>query len=201
MKIIALSGAIASGKNFIADILSKKLNAPIFDADKEVHEIYENNPNIIEKIKSLFPDSYKDGKIDRGHVSKLIFKNPQKLQALEAIIHPQVRKNYQLFLKQAKKDNAKFVILNVPLLLEKSGYDYDYLVAIIIYPSIQKRRFIARAKKRGQVDQKFLDKKFAEIKERQLDNKSRKEKANFVVNTSFSKDQTILQVNNIIKNL
>lgn len=201
MQIIALSGAIASGKNFIADILAKKLNAPIFDADKEVHDIYENNQKVISKIKDHFPKAYKEGKIDRQLLSKIIFDDPKKLKILEEIIHPEVRKNHQKFLEEAKKKKAKFAILNVPLLLEKTGYDYDYLVAITIYPSVQKRRFISRAKKRGQVDQKFLEKKFSEIKVRQLDNQTRKEKADFVVNTSFSKAKTINQINNLVKNI
>ena len=163
MQIIALSGAIASGKNFIADILAQKMNCLIFDADKEVHDIYQNNQKVILEIKSHFGDAYQDGKINRELLSKIIFSNPQKLKILEDIIHPQVRKNYQEFLKNAKKQNTKFAILNIPLLLEKGGYNYDKLIAISIYPSVQKIRFISRSKKRGQKDMKFLEKKFKEI--------------------------------------
>ena len=201
MKIIALSGAIASGKNFIADILSERLNAFVFDADWEVHNLYEYDQDVIKKITSHFPESALDGKCDRVKLSKIIFKHPEKLKILESIIHPRVRKSYQKFLKNAQQNNAKFVILNVPLLLEKSGYDYDYLVAITIYPSIQKKRFIARAKKRGQKDLSFLEKKFSQIKKRQLDNKSRKEKANFTINTSLSKAKTKHQITQLISKL
>lgn len=199
MKIIALTGAIASGKNFIADILAKKLQCEIFDADNEVHKIYQEDQKIINKVKAIFPKSFKDNKIDRAIISQEIFKKPQYLKDLEQIIHPQVRKNYQKFLSNQKKKNAKFIILNIPLLIEKSGYEYDELVAITIYPSTQKRRLISRAKARSNFDENLLEKKFKEISKRQLNNKERKQIADFVINNSFSKEKTILQINKYIK--
>jgi len=197
MQIIALSGAIASGKNFISDILAQKLDCPVFDADKEVHDIYQNNQKIILEIKSHFDKAYENDKINRQLLSKIIFDNPEKLKILEDIIHPQVRKNYQNFLKNAKAINSKFAILNIPLLLESGGYNYDKLIAITIYPSVQKRRFITRAKRSGQKDIEFLAKKFREISERQLGNQERCKDADFVVNTSFSKKQTKDQIDDI----
>lgn len=201
MKIIALTGAIASGKNFIADILAKKLKCEIFDADNEVHKIYQEDQKIINKVKAIFPKSFKDNKIDRAIISQEIFKKPQYLKDLEQIIHPQVRKNYQKFLSNQKKKNAKFIILNIPLLIEKSGYEYDELVAITIYPSVQKRRLISRAKARSNFDENLLEKKFKEISKRQLNNSQRKKIADFVINNSFSKEKTILQINKYIKSL
>lgn len=198
MQILALSGAIASGKNFIADILAQKLDCQVFDADKEVHDIYQNDQKIILQIKSHFDKVYEDGKINRQELSKIIFDNPKKLKVLEDIIHPQIRKNYQEFLKKSKANNAKFVILNIPLLLEKGGYVYDKLISITIYPSVQKKRFIARAKKKGQRDMEFLSKKFREIQERQLHNQDRKKDADFIVNTSFSKKQTKDQIDHVL---
>lgn len=198
MQILALSGAIASGKNFIADILSQKLNCSVFDADQEVHDIYESDKRVILEIKSHFAESYEEGKINRQVLSKIIFDDPEKLKILEDIIHPQVRKNYQEFLEDVKAKNDKFAIVNVPLLLEKGGYEYDKLISITIYPSIQKRRFIARSKKRGQGDIEFLTKKFSEIKERQLNNQERQKDADFIINTSFSKRKTKDQIDSLL---
>ena len=57
MKIIGLSGGIASGKNFIANIIAQKLNAKIFDADLEVHKILEFDKKTIAEIAKYFPTS------------------------------------------------------------------------------------------------------------------------------------------------
>jgi len=197
MKIIAVSGGIASGKNFICEILSHKTSATVFDADKEVHDIFKNNKTIISKIKNYFPKSYVGEEIDRKILSKIIFREPKKLKILEEIIHPQIRKNYQNFLTKAKEEKRKFVILNIPLLLENGGYSYDKLIAIVIYPSVQKKRFISRARQNGIKDIGFLEKKFEEITNRQFNNSQRKENADFVVNTSFSKKKTKMQITKI----
>ena len=57
MKIIGLTGGVASGKNFVAEIFAQK-GAVIFDADKEVHRLLDSDKSTISKVKKIFPESF-----------------------------------------------------------------------------------------------------------------------------------------------
>ncbi len=227
MKIIGLSGGIASGKNFIAEIFAKN-GAAIFDADAEVHKMFEGDEALILKVGKAFPESLQEEEknaqnikmasvknsfskkenlssqkfsrkiINRKILGKIVFSDAEKLLILEKIIHPIVRKKYDEFLRKSQQEKRKFVVLNIPLLLEKQGYKCDKIIAIIVPPSIQKRRFFARKKNESQQE---LEKKFKRIVKFQLSNKERKEKSDYVVNTRFSKAQTIKAVKEILQNL
>lgn len=201
MKIIGLTGGIASGKNFVASIFEKN-GAAIFDADKEVHDLFANNKSVFNQVAQSFPQAIIDGKISRLELGKIVFKDHKKLEFLENIIHPIIRKHYKTFLAQAKKDGHKIVILNIPLLLEKEGYDCDIVISLSIPPSIQKRRFFKRLRQNHKgISLQEMEKKFAQIKSRQLTNKERKAKSDFVIYTRFSKENTIKQVKKILQQL
>jgi len=101
MKIIGLTGGIASGKNFVAEILAKK-DAAIFDADKEVHKLLESDKSTILEVSKKFSQSFIDKKINRKILGEIVFspgeKGAKKLKILEKIIHPKIRKNHLEFL-------------------------------------------------------------------------------------------------------
>lgn len=206
MKIIGLTGGIASGKNFVADIFAKN-GAAIFDADAEVHKIFDDSA-LIAKIGEFFPQSLikaskvsydqKSKKVDRKILGKIVFSDEKKLKILEEIIHPILRKKYQDFLIQSQKEKRKIILLNIPLLLEKKGYECDKIISLVISPSIQKRRFFARKKDESKAE---LEKKFKKILQLQLNNKARKEQSDFIVNTGLSKSDTVKQVKKILQKL
>ena len=202
MKIIGLTGGIASGKNFVASIFEKK-GAAIFDADREVHEILINDKRIISKIGDSFPDAVKSGVIDRNILGKIVFSDKTKLSILEKILHLEVRKKQQKFILEAKQNNKKIAILNIPLLLEKEGYECDKIISLVIAPSIQRRRFLTRVRKLNPKkflsEKKNLEKKFQQIRSHQISNSERKKRSDFVINTGFSKAYTIKQIEDIIK--
>lgn len=201
MKIIGLSGGIASGKNFVADIF-KRNGAAIFDADKEVHDLFANDKSIQNQVAQAFPASIIENKINRIQLAKIVFQDEKKLKILEKIIHPIIRNRYQKFLLQAKKDGHKIALLNIPLLLEKNAYKCDFIVAISLPPSIQKRRFLSRMKKNNpEISKQEIEKRFLQITSRQLTNKERKAKADFIIYTRFAKENTIKQVRKILQNI
>ncbi len=193
MKIIGLTGGIASGKNFVADIFSKS-GAAVFDADKEVHNLLELDKSTISEVKKNFPESFVNQKINRQILGKIVFADAKKLKILEEILHPKVRKNYQLFLENSKIQNKKIAVLNIPLLLETKGYECDAILAITVAPSIQKKRFLSRAMKNSKENKKDLEKKFFQIAAKQMTNKQRKSCADFVINTNCSKSEVVKKV-------
>ncbi len=204
IKIIGLTGGIASGKNFVAEIFAQN-GAAVFDADKEVHKLLELDQSTIQEVKKNFPASFVAQKIDRKILGTIVFADAQKLQILEKILHPKVRKKYQEFLNVARKEKKKIAVLNIPLLLETSGYECDQILAIVAPPSIQKRRFLARAKKSDPKnfarEKKNLEKKFEQIRAKQISNSERKSKADFVISASKSKADAVKQVEEVIHKL
>ena len=201
MKIIGLTGGIASGKNFIAEIFANN-GAAIFDADEEVHNLLESDKSTIKVVKKFSPESFIEHKINRKILRKIVFSNSKKLEMLEKILHPKVRKKYQSFLNKSKKEGRKMVILNIPLLLEKKGYECDKIIAIISTKSIQRERFLRRTKEsypeNFAEEKENLIKQFEKIFLKQTTNKDRKKAADFVIDNTKSKDFAISQVKNLI---
>ncbi len=202
MKIIGLTGGIASGKNFIAEIFANN-GAAIFDADEEVHKLLESDKSTIEEVKKFSPESFIEQKINRKILGKIVFSNSEKLEMLEKILHPKVRKKYQSFLDKSKKEGRKMVILNIPLLLEKKGYECDKIIAVISAKSIQRNRFLERAKESYPEifaeEKENLIKQFEKIFLKQTTNKDRKKVADFVIDNTKSRDFTISQVKSLNK--
>lgn len=197
MKIIGLTGGVASGKNFVAEVFAKN-GAAIFDADKEVHQLLESDKSTFREVQKFFPEAIIEKKISRKILGKIVFNDEKKLKILEKILHPKIRKKHLEFLKSAKKSGKKLAVLNIPLLLEKEGYKCDQTLAIIASKAIQKKRFLERAKKNDPKnflrDKKDLEKKFEQIRSKQISNLERKKRADFVINSSLSKAHTIKQV-------
>ena len=84
---LGLTGSMATGKSTVAAMFRKR-NIPIYDADKAVHELYENEA--IEPVGQLFPDAIIEGKVDRAALGKIVLNDKEKLAALEKIVHPLV---------------------------------------------------------------------------------------------------------------
>ena len=184
MKIIGLSGGIASGKNTVANIFSE-LGIEVFDADAVVHNLYSQDKNIIEIVAKNFPESF-DGKIiNRKILSLLISKNPSKIVILEKIIHPKIREIYQNFLEKNLQKKIDFVVINIPLLLESNQYKTDKIIAIIADEKTRQDRYIQRVVsdlKNSNSDLiNELKNKFLILKNKQISDAQRIKKADFVI--------------------
>jgi len=184
MKIIGLSGGIASGKNTVANIFSE-LGIEVFDADAVVHNLYSQDKNIIEIVAKNFPESF-DGKIiNRKILSSLISKNPSKIVILEKIIHPKIREIYQNFLEKNLQKKIDFVVINIPLLLESNQYKTDKIIAIIADEKTRQDRYIQRVVsdlKNSNSDLiNELKNKFLILKNKQISDAQRIKKADFVI--------------------
>lgn len=200
MKIIGLTGGIASGKNFVAEIFAKN-GAAVFDADAEVHEMMKSDVALIREVRKNFSESFIDKKIDRKILSKIVFSDPKKLKILEKIIHPKVRKKYQEFLRDAKKNKKKIAVLNIPLLLETEGYECDKIIAIITPKTLRKKRFIEREKKKHPAAKiSELGKKFQFIVAKQLADSERKKQADFILKNDGAANSVASQVKKFLQN-
>ncbi len=188
MKIIGLTGAVASGKNFIAEIF-KKHGAAVFDADFEVHQLLEFDDRTITEVKVFFPEAFNYNKIDRKILGKIVFSDDKKLKILEEILHPKVRKKYQEFLFEKKTNGTKIAVLNIPLLLETEGYDCDFIVAISASKTTRKKRYLERMKKNSEsFNQEIYEKIFEQICKKQIDDAERQQMADVILNNEEGRD-------------
>ncbi len=208
MKIIGLSGGIASGKNTVAEIF-QQLGIAVFDADAVVHKLYSQDQKIIELVAKNFPETF-DGKIiNRQILSALISKNPNQIHVLEKIIHPEIRQIYQNFLENNLQKKANFVVINIPLLLESNQYKTDKIIAIIADEKLRQDRYIQRVipdlKNANHDLINELKNKFLMLKNKQISDAERIKNADFVIqndgNLADLKQKTLDIYRKMINNL
>ena len=118
MKIIGLTGGIASGKSTIASWFSYR-GFPVFDSDKIAHELMGPKGRAVPDILSHFDGcgDYETG-IDRPALGQQVFGTPSALRELEGILHPLIAEQRHIFLQSSRTQRARAVILDVPLLFE-----------------------------------------------------------------------------------
>ena len=122
---IGILGDIGSGKSYIA----KNFGYPVFNADKEVGKLYKKNKKIFIKLKKVLPKFIYSFPINKNEIIKAILANKINLKKITKIIHSEIRKEMNKFLK--KHINKKIVILDIPLLLEnKINNKKDFILGL-----------------------------------------------------------------------
>ncbi|MFN3968148.1 dephospho-CoA kinase [Flavobacterium sp.] len=141
-KIIGLTGGIGSGKTLVANYIKSK-GIPVYIADEEAKKIMETQ-EVTRLVETAFGNSViSDKKIDRAKLAQLVFNNPEKLQKLNAIIHPLVKQNFDIWLKNHQK--FPFVIKEAAILFESGSYKYcDSIITITAPLETRLQRVIDR---------------------------------------------------------
>ena len=183
---IGILGNIGSGKSYVA----KSFRYPVFNADQEVSKLYKKNKKIFLKLNKILPDYIHSFPINKYEISKAILANKSNLNKIVKIVHLEVRKKMNVFLKKNK--NKKIIILDIPLLLEnKINHKND----ILVYVQSKKKDVLKRLKLRKNFNQKLL-KKFKSI---QLSNSFKKKKSQFIIKNDFTKKSVMNSIKNILK--
>ena len=187
MKRIGILGDIGSGKTYVA----KCFGYPVFNADLEVAKIYKNNRKVFQKLKKELPNYFDSFPIKKKEIIDAILSNKKNLKKIIKIVHYEVRKKMNNFLKKNK--HKKFVVLDVPLLLEnKINKKKD----ILIFVQSRKSEVLKRLKKRKNFNNKILN----NFKRIQLSLVLKKKKSQFIIKNNF-KNSVKVRVREIIKNL
>ena len=109
MKRICILGDIGSGKTFVA----KCFGFPVFNADLEVAKIYKSDNKVFKKLKKELPQNFNSFPIKKSEIINAILSNEKNLKKIIKIVHGEVRKKMNNFLKKNK--HKELVILDVPL--------------------------------------------------------------------------------------
>ncbi|MBU0534389.1 MAG: dephospho-CoA kinase [Candidatus Omnitrophica bacterium] len=139
VKIIAITGGVATGKTTVAKILSSLLKAKIIDADEIVHELLVPGEKIWKEVVRCFGEDIlrKDLYINKKILGQCIFGDISQRKKLEQIVHPAVKKNIKEKLKQLRKDHHEWVIVDIPLLFEAKMQKIADKVIVVV----RKRKF------------------------------------------------------------
>ena len=187
---IGILGAIGSGKTFVA----KNFRYPVFNADYEVSKLYQKNKNVYQKLKKILPEYIFEFPVDKKKISNAILANNSNLKKIIKIVHKEIRNKLRSFLKKHK--NKKFVILDIPLLLEnKINKKRD----ILVYVESSKTDILRNLKKRKNFDARVLNK----FKKIQLPLVYKKKNSQFIIKNKFTKKSVkdgIKKVLKVIKN-
>ena len=145
---IGILGDIGSGKSFVA----KQFGYPIFNADKEVSDIYQKDKDCYKKIKKKFPKLIKSKTLKKNELGNIIKVNKRNLKNISDIVHPIVRKRMHFFFKKNKR--KKMVVLDIPLLVENKLYDKNFY---LIFVQSNKNEINKRLKKRPFYNKKIIN--------------------------------------------
>ena len=185
---VGILGDIGSGKTFVAN----SFGFPVFNADYEVSKIYKNNRVVYKKLKKKFPEYFNSFPIDKKKVSSAILDKKTNLKKIVKIVHFEVRKKLNFFLR--KNRNKKIVVLDIPLLLEnKLNKKRD----ILVFVKSRKKDIKKNLKKRKNYNQRLL----SEFKKIQFPLNLKERKSQYVIKNNFTKKSVRKDIKNILMEL
>jgi dephospho-CoA kinase len=188
--IIGLTGSIGMGKSAVAAMF-EGLGVPVFDADAAVHVLQGPGGALLPAIEAAFPGTTGPAGVDRVRLGDAVFGDPAKLARLEAIVHPAVAAMRFDFL--AANVEAPLVVFDVPLLFEKGYLGLDAIAVVSAPAEVQRARVLARP---GMTVEKF-----ERILGLQVPDSKKRARADYVIDTGVSLEDTRTAVAAIVGTL
>jgi dephospho-CoA kinase len=143
---VGITGGIGSGKTTVCRIF-EILGVPVYYADDRAKWLMENRSEVAEALRAAFGEKVFDatGRLDRGYLSSIAFSDPEKLAALNAIVHPAVFEDgFQWEMEQAEK-GVPYCLKEAALLVESGSYRFlDKLIVVTAPEEVRIARVIAR---------------------------------------------------------
>ncbi|KQP50689.1 dephospho-CoA kinase [Methylobacterium sp. Leaf465] len=190
--ILGLTGSIGMGKSATAAMFARH-GVPVHDADAAVHALYGAGGAAAAAIGAAFPGTLDaDGAVDRARLREAVIGAPERLAALEALVHPLAQAAARDFL--ARHAEAPLVLLDIPLLFETGGEARcDRVLVVTAPPDVQRARVLARPGMDAAT--------FEAIRAKQWPDAEKQARADFVLDTSLGFDHAEAEVASIIRQL
>ena len=193
MIVAGLTGSIAMGKSETSKMFASR-GIPVFDSDAAVHGLYRKKGSAVATIESIAPSAVVEGVVDRQKLAAMVQAEPSLLTAIEDAVHPIVRELQRQFVADARVQGAEIVLLDIPLLFETGRQnDVDAVIVVSAGEELQRQRALSRP---GMTPQK-LD----FILSRQVPDEEKRARADYVIDTSVSFEETAREVERVIADL
>lgn len=188
---VGVTGGIGSGKSFVCKIL-ENMGYPVFYSDKVSKSLLSSDANIKTKIVALLGEqSYREnGSIDKGYIASQIFNDDIKLKAMNAIMHPAVRKAFKEF---AQNQENKIIFNEAAILFETGAYDQFNKTMLITAPKAVK---MTRILKREKITEAEIESRMA----KQWTDDQKKPLANYIVQNGEN-DMLLPQLSEILADI
>ena len=188
---LGLTGSIGMGKSTIAAMFRDE-GVPVWDADESVHRLYATSDVAKKRLRQTFGDVLTDGAVDRAKLSDALKGRADGFDILNAIVHPLVVGDRRDFI--ANNLDASLVVTDIPLLYETGAEALLDKVLVVSAPAeVQRARVLARP---GMTEDKF-----AAILSRQMSDADKRARADYVIDTSQSRDACRAEVRALIASL
>lgn len=190
--IIGLTGSIASGKSTVS-LMFDDFNIPVIDADKIAREVVEPGEEAYESIVKTFGDNIlrDDKTLNRKELGSIVFADKDKLETLNGIIHPAIRRKMIQKRDALEKEGHSCIVLDIPLLFEsKLEHFVDKIIVVYVDEDVQLKRLMER--------DGFTIKEAKQRIESQMPVKQKVKLADKVVNNNGTKYESYKQLEQIL---
>lgn len=193
MMIVGLTGSIGMGKSTTGKMFAE-VGVPVWDADATVHRLYGPGGAGAQALASIVPDAVGPDGVDRAVLRAAILADARLLKKIEAIIHPLVGQDRAAFLADARAAGHKLVLCDIPLLFEGGNERaFDKVIVVTAPPDIQRARVLERP---GMTPEAF-----DAILAKQVPDAVKREKADYLIDTSLGMEHAQARVAEIIEEL
>ncbi|MES2728860.1 MAG: dephospho-CoA kinase [Pseudomonadota bacterium] len=188
--ILGLTGSIGMGKSAVVRMFAR-YGVPAHDADAVSRAVTEVGGAAVPGLKKLVPTCFSGEVLNRAALGALIFADPGLRRRVEGVIHPLVQQSEEAFLRQARMDGHRLVVLDIPLLFE-TGADkrVDAVAVVSAAAGIQRARVLRRP---GMTMEKLNA-----ILDSQLPDQDKRARADFIIPTGGRLRDTLHTVKTLI---
>src|SRR3989338_7493875 len=182
--IIGITGSFGTGKTSVANMF-KEYGFFVVNVDELYRDIYKKNESLKNKIEKTF------GTTERSELKKIVFSNKNKLKRLNKITHPVIINEIKLIIR---KINKKDIIIDAPLLIEANAVNLvDKLIVVICHKEEQIKRLLKKGK--------YTKNEIGNIIKSQMPLKEKLKYADYIIDNSYSLDNTKKQVKELVASL
>ena len=147
MKVVGITGGIGSGKSVVSMVF-RQLGIPVYDSDAEAKLLYDKFPELRDAVRKQIAEEAFDsnGKLDRKKLAEIVFQFPEKLEILNQLVHPLVKKDFQNWVQ--KHPEAAYVVKEAAILFESGAYsDCDKVITVVAPRELRVQRVRERDRK------------------------------------------------------
>jgi dephospho-CoA kinase len=168
---VGITGGIGSGKSIVCQVFTA-LGIPVFNADDAAKHLMENDATLVRQIRALLGEEvYSGGKLNRPKVSDIIYRQPEKLRQLNALVHPAT---IAFANEWAQAKTAPYIIKEAAIFFE-AGSDKEMDIMVGVFAPLELR--VQRAMQRSRMARE----KVLEIVSKQMDEDEKMRRCNHVI--------------------